>query len=539
MSKNDLDKAKKPAENNAAEAEKAPKKKKNFKKFKYGTLSVVVICLVTAITIVVNLMAGLISKRYPVKLDFTPDKRFELSDETIDVLKNLDKDIEITVATEKDMFASMAAYYESMYRQYYGINAKVPYDMIPELLEKYSMYAEQGSGSIKVKYVNIDKDPDSLTKYKKFYNGDIPTGSIIVYANDRVKVISGNDVMNMIQPDQSTIQSGQPSFIFAGESLITTAVMNVVDAHPVKAAIIKNMNGQVVYNEQQYGNIITTFKSELLEKNGYDCTDVDILEDDIIADGYDLVVLAMPSMDFTENIIQKLNDYLYNNGEYGKNLVYLPDVANTGFTNIDAFLADWNIAVTDQMVVDDKYATGNASNIMLQIDNADIVGALPSAALPIIAPLSREVQILPNKTDNVVKSVLRSFDNSFLSDMVTGEADTDDRSAHSIAVLSTREHAAQMDINSSRVLVLGSPLMADSELLTQSSTYNNANVLLGIINNMTGKEAATVIPEKSLQQSYISATQTQANVIKIVVIWVIPLVFAAAGCIVLLRRKNR
>ena len=539
MSKKDLDKAKKPAEETADKAENAPKKKKNFKKFKYGSLFAVSVVLVAAIVVVINVMANMVSKRYPVKMDFTPDKRFELSDETIDVLKNLNQDVEITVATEKDMFASMAAYYEGMYRQYYGINAEVPYDMIPELLEKYSMYAEQGKGSIKVKYVNIDKDPDSLTKYKQNYNGDISTGSIVVCANDRVKVINGNDVMSMIQPDQSTIQSGQPTFTFAGESLITTAVMNVVDAHPVKAAIITKMNGQSIYNEQQFGTIIAAFEDELLEKNGYDCTEVDIVEDDIIADEYDLVVLAMPSVDFTDNVIQKLSDYLLNDGKYGKNMVYLPDVSTTGLTNIDAFLASWDIAVSENMIADDKYATGTASNIMLQIDDADTVGALPSAALPIIAPFTREVEILPNKTDNIVKSVLRSYDNSFLSDMMTGEADTDNRGAHSAAVLSTREHAEGMDVVRSKLLVVGSPLMADSELLTQSSTYNNANVLLGIVNNMTGKEAGTVIPEKALQQSYISVNQTQANVIKIVVIWVIPFIVAAAGIIVLLRRRNR
>ncbi len=553
MSKKDLDKAKKQpsetAEENVSEAakaeekdnkkaEKAPKKKKNLKKLKYGTMSAVVICLVTAIVVVVNLMTTLISKRYPIKLDFTPDKRFELSDETIDVLKNLNQDIELTVATEKDMFASMTAYYESMYRQY-GINAEVPFDMIPQLLEKYSMYAEQGKGSIKVKYVNIEKDPDVLTKYNKFYNGEIESGSIIVYSNERVKVISGNDVMNMIKADQNSMQTGTPTFVFAGESTITSAIMNVVDAHPVKAAFIKTMNDSPLYSEEEYGQIVEGLKTDLLEKNGYDCTDVDIINDDLLADGYDIAVLAVPSADFTENVIQKLNDFLYNGGQYNKNLVYIPDVSATELKNIDAFLADWNIQVEPSLIADDKYATGSASNIYLCVDDADTVGALPNAAIPTVAPFARKLTILTKNNDNVVKSVLRSYDNSFLSDLYTGEADTDNREAHSVAVLSSREHAEQFNTFKSSVLVIGSPFMTSGELLTQTSTYNNANVLLGIFNNMTGKESGTVIPEKTLQQSYIAPSQPQTNAIKVVVIWVIPCVVAAAGIIVLLRRRNK
>ena len=77
--------------NSAAETagETTEKKKHNFKKLKFGSASAVVLVLVIAIVVVINLMVGLLSKRYPLKVDLTPDKRYELSDESIDVLKNL------------------------------------------------------------------------------------------------------------------------------------------------------------------------------------------------------------------------------------------------------------------------------------------------------------------------------------------------------------------------------------------------------------------------------------------------------------------
>jgi len=534
MSKKDLEKVN--TETSAETKEKAEKPKKNLKKLKYGSAFFTVIALVTAIVVVINLMAGVVSKRYPIKIDLTADKRYELSDETISVLQNLDKDIDITVAMEKSLFENMSAYYESMYRQY-GINAEVPYNMIPVLLEKYSMYAEQGKGSVSVRYVNIDKDPDVLTKYSKYYNGSIENGAIVVYADERVEVIPSDDVLGMIKADQASMQSGSPSFVFAGESTLTSAIMNVTDAHPVKAAVVKTMNGETIYGESD-AHYVETLENSLLTKNGYSCTDVDIKTDDISPEEYDLIVIASPTTDFTEDIIEKLDAFLYNGGKYDRNLIYIPQINSTELNNINAFLADWNIEIENNFIMDDQYAVSQITNIMLCIDDADTVGAVPNAALPIIAPYSREVKILDKNNDNVVKSVLRSYDNSFIGDMLTGETGTE-RGAHSVAVLSSREHAEQFNTYKSNVLVIGSSFMTSSEIITQTSAYNNANVLIGIFNNMTGKESGTVIPEKALQQSYIAPTQQQAKIISIVLEWVIPALVAVIGLFVLLRRRNR
>ena len=518
--------------------EKAPKIKTGMKKFKYGTVSFVIVALVLAIVIFANLMASMLAKRYPLKFDLTPDKRYELSDESIDVLKNLGSDVELTVTMEKEMFDSLQNYYEQMYAQY-GIAAEVPYNMIPNLLEKYSLYAEQGKGSIDVKYVNIDKDPDIVAKYKQYYNGDIESGCIVVYSNEKVKIIPAADVRNMIQADQASLQSGTPNFIFAGESAITSAIRNVTDANAIKVAFINKMNGQPIYSEDEYGSAISSLRESLLEKNGYDCEDFDITTDEFTDGDYNTVVLAAPSFDLTENLIQKLSDFLYNDGKYDKNLIYIPSVSTTNLTNIDAFLEDWSLKVENNMIFDDKNAMMRMDYIAVNITDDSTVGTLPNQSLPIIAPGSREVTILSKNNEDVTKSVLSSYDNSFVSDLITQETNTDDRAAHTVVAMSTKERAEQMEIYRSNVLVIGSAYMADQDFLTQTNAYNNANALLGIINNMTGKAAATVIPEKSLQQYYIAPTQNQSKVIKLIVQWAIPVVVALIGGFILLRRKNR
>lgn len=539
MSKEKIDETKvSKAEAGAAEkSEKAPKKPKNFKKLKYGSVFIVSIALVVAIVVVLNIMVSMLAKRSPIKIDLTPDNRYELSDETVAVLKNMDKDVEITVTVTREYFDSIAAYYERMYSSYVP-GTEVPYDMIPMLLDKYKLYAEQGSGSVDVKYVDIDVDPDVLAKYNKYYSGDINKGDMIVYSNERVRVISGTDVINMLVADQNAFQSsGVLQFAFVGESTITSAIMSVVDTSPVSVAFIKTMNGQPLYNTTQYGTLIDSIENGLLTKNGYDCTDVDITLDELDTEKYDMVVLAVPSYDLGEESIAKLSNFLYNGGKYDRNMVYFPGVEQTNLPNIAEFLADWSIKVENSLILDDSYMDN--TNIVLSVSDMEAVGSLPSETLPIVAPYAREISIIKKNNDDIVSQVLSSSDKSYTRDMLDQNAEPGAEGARAVAVLTKKQAAEQFNVYTSSLLVIGSSFMADDLLITQNNTYNNANVLVNMFNTMTGKESTAVIPDKNLQQSYIAPTAKEARNIKVIVIWVIPFIAAAIGVVVLLRRRNR
>lgn len=529
--------------NSAAETagETTEKKKHNFKKLKFGSASAVVLVLVIAIVVVINLMVGLLSKRYPLKVDLTPDKRYELSDESIDVLKNLDKHVEITVTNTRDTFESMGNYFEQMYQQY-GVNLEMPYEMIPEILDKYVLYAESSEGGIDVKYVDMNRDPDIISRYKQYYNGDIAEGSMVVYCNERVKVISSEDVVNMIRSPQTGGNQMPTSMNFAGESVITSAIMSVTDTNPITVAIAKTMGGNALYENSLES--LTSSLETFLSKNGYDCTDIDIATDDLNTETYDMLILPMPNVDFSTDIITKLSDFLYNGGNYQKNLLYIPSLTATNLPNLDEFLADWSIKVETSIILDENMISAplqalgiNDAAPVVTVADAEKVGTLANEALPIAAPYTRALTALSKNNESVVKELLKSSSTSYLTELTTG--DKGETGSFNAALLSTRQKADGLDVLTSNVLVLGSSFSVDNALLTYTNTYNNANVLIGMINNMTGKENGTVISEKALQQSNIAVTDKEAKVIRWIVIAIIPLLVAITGAIVLLRRRNK
>lgn len=506
------------------------------KKLKYGSMSMAVVVVVIAIVVLLNLMCGLIVKRYPVKLDLTGDNRYELTDETIDVLKKLDKDVEITVTAPESMFESLEAQYPAVMAQYYGQYVEHPFTMIPQILEKYSVYAKSGDGSVNVRYVDINKDPDVIARFSKNYSGDITEQSMVFSCGDRVKVIPQRDIVGMIVPSRASTQ-GNIQMVFNGESTITSAIMSVADATPVRAAIISSLNGNSVVND--IGASAAYSLEQLLDKNGYDCTEIDLGTDEL-ADNYDLLVLCCPSYDFSEDIIAKMSDFLYNGGNYEKDMIYIPSLDALNLPNISEFLADWKIQINEDYVKDDKNTVMIGSKLYptVNISDAESLGTVANDKLPIIAPFARTITVLSKNNEGVVKELIKSSDTSYTSSLAD-DTDSDERAEYTIVAKARKETASGIKVIGSDILVIGSPYMVDSSILDNTGAFNNGEVIRTAVNTMTGKENGAVIPEKSLQQNTITLKTTGARAIEFTVIIIIPALIALTGLVVLLRRKNR
>lgn len=525
-----------------AEAEKKEKPKKNLKKFKFGSMSAVTIVLVIAVVIAANIVCGLLTQRYPMKIDLTPDNRHEISEQSIEVLKNIDKDVEITVTTTEDYFNLIGANYENMFYQYYGILVECPYDIIPEILDKYSVYAESGKGSIDVNYVDITKNPDVVTELNQIYNGEITEGGIVVRCGDRVKFITPEEVSAMIAPSQNSSQTNIV-MTFTGESTLTSAIKAVTDANPVKAALVSSMNGSGVFD--QIHSVVGGSLMNFMSKNGYDCVEIDIGTDALNPEDYDVIVVAAPSVDFTPDIITKLSDFLYNDGKYEKDLIYIQNANATQLPNISEFLAEWKIQIEPSFVFDEGTNMVQAGLTSLgqmvsapnvKIADAEIAGTPANASLPLIAPYARPITILEKNNETVVKEVIKTSDTSAA---YVGEEQTGENGAYNIVVKARKETSDGLNITGSDILVIGSPFMFDNSVISSANTYNNASVLLNVINETTGKEASAVIPEKVFDQYTLSLTQGSVRLILVVVVVIIPLLIGIAGLCILLWRKNK
>lgn len=547
--------------------EKRQKKMQVRKKLKYGGIATAVTVIFVAVVVLLNVVVAQVCKRNPdAVLDLTTANLYEISDDTVDYIKNLDQDVEIAISSEESTFQS---------DKYYK--------MISETISKYQGYSDH----ISVTYFDTTKDPDILSKYQDLYASDISSNQIIVTSGDRIKVYSLTDMFEIDQDKYQSYYYGYASLSdcitgFKGEQTLTTAIMNVTDSNPKSVAVITKSNGNYIFSATQANAYAVTAMENLLNDNGYDVKELDMVNDTLDAETYDIVVLPAPANDLTMDAIKKLQDFLQNGGNLGKQLIYVADYTQSVTPNLDAFLKDWNLQVDSSYVREDDNNRNQTVQIVASAgkgliapivslgDSENYGGNLANSSLPIVAPLARPIQKLPSNNGRVVYNLLQSSDTSYAYPLTqqassgedttesaseesqeateaattetaaTTSFDTDSavRGANTVMALSQSQQSTGSDLIESDVIVLGSMAMMDY-YLTQDSSYNNAEYFIGVLNSVCGKEDSIVIASKDMAATSISATQTQLVTLRTIVVFLIPLAVAAAGIVVFLRRRNR
>ena len=71
------------------------KKHKNRKKLKYGSIATAITVVFIAAVVLLNIIVKAVSNQYNLRLDLTSAKLYEISDSTLDYMKNLNQDVEI------------------------------------------------------------------------------------------------------------------------------------------------------------------------------------------------------------------------------------------------------------------------------------------------------------------------------------------------------------------------------------------------------------------------------------------------------------
>jgi hypothetical protein len=532
--KEDTKKDKKAKKEKKAKKDKTPKPKKekkplNTKKLKYGTLATVFTVIVTAIIVAVNLIAQEVTERYDLSMDLTDDDIYSISDETIEYLNGIDQKVEITVLADESAFDDSTLYLKQA----------------AEVIKKYAIYSDE----ISVEFVDINKNPSYVTKFKEDYSGDLAEGNIVVYREgtgdddaNRIKVLTLSDLFEISYDSYGNASVTQSN----AEQELTSAVMYVTDANPKKAVLVStSMPDSVQYAAQSLLQILNT--------NGYDLEEVDLLTEDLDYDSTDLLIICAPLNDFNSAVVDKISDFLYNDGNLGKNAIYLANYDQGTTDNIDSFLEEWGVSIGNYYIAEgDSSASQTVGVYGLQsaikssigvIANDDYADLVSDTTLPIAVPVARPIDILWETNGDRETSVIMTTsttsalipldaDSSFdISTAVTGEQ---------VVMAMGSKYIFDDDNNkvTSNVLVMGSAFMVDP-YITQDTSYNNGEFILNAVNQMTGKSNGITIVPKSMSITSISIDTAQVMAIRTVVMFAIPLLVVAIGVIVYIKRRNK
>lgn len=494
--------------------EKSPKKKGGFKSFmksrkaKHGTVAVVIVAIVIAITIVLNVVCSLLVDRFPVlSFDLTANQVFALQEDTSDYISHMDKDVTIYVLATKDNFTSNGSYFVQA--------------------EKLLSSMESLTNHIKVEYIDLSSNPTFTSKYENV-DWTQQNHVFLIECGDEYRVA---DLEECFEYDEETYYY-YGSYQFTGSNVeqeIITSILNVTTEDKAKVNFITGNS------EVDYSNL-----KSLLESNAYEVTEVSLTTSELDEEAK-IAILFAPAVDLDESAIEKMENWLENQGEYGKSLIYVANYNVESTPNLDLFLEKWGIKASNGVIfeTDQNFLVSNTPFISLTEYNDIFTDGLKNASIPCVSSYAKGFEI----TDSEIASPVLTTSSS-AGVMPYDEASNEDwdyKSAitgepFNIAIKSTQKNTDEV---ASNLLVFGSYEMFSNAIMSYNS-YNNSAFFMNMINTLADRDNVGITIEgKSMDSATLGIDLASQNVLMILFVIVIPVAVLIAGLVIWLRRRNK
>ncbi len=492
------------------------------KKFRHGSVSVLLTVAVVAAAILSNAIVTALAMRFGWFINMNPDYLYPVTDICYDYLdtyvipetKNGDK-IEIIFCDDEENIAA---------------------DGTQNIIRNTAMeLAEAYPHAVEVSYLNVWERPKAARAF-----GVSASTDVVVKCADAHRVCTLRDFFTFSVSDSAT------PLAYNGEKRLAVAMKAVVTP-----------DAPVAYFTLNHGESFPDYSLLYAATDaGYMVNYLDALSFDIPED-CGLLVTYNPAQDFTDidgvsgySEIQKLDAYMENGGKY---MVFVSaDTFNAGgFDNLEGFLAKWGVTLDHKEGAEgvEECRAIRDLNHALSTDGYTLVGKIPEAgrAADIMADvngtirLSNATAIIPAENfasdgngsyvsgDYLMTPLLTSYEGA--EAWAGGRAVDRTQTGYNFITLTTHQK------NNSHLLVCTSTTFA-SEVAMQSGVYDNEPFLLSALGAMGKTDTPVEMSSQPFAESTIY-TLTTANARNITIaLTAIPTVICiASGLIILLRRK--
>lgn len=476
------------------------KKQSFFKRrsFRYGSLSVVFTIIFIAVILGANWLLTVLAAKYPMSLDLTSEQTYKLSDSTLSYLKNLKDDVEIDVIASDASFKSSYPY---------------PYQSLQEYV--------QHSSHIKLTFVDADKNPQFLSQYSSL---SLAAGDVLVKSGNQTRKVSSSDLV-VTNTDSTTYQ--------------TTVTGNNTEQSIDSAIeyVLSTQHPEIVFTEGHNEQDSSSLQSLLKTKN-YSVKTQSIATGAIDSSAT-MIAIVDPQVDFSTAELQKLDSFLTNNYNFGRNLMVFFDPRQPSLPNLESYLQGWGVSVGNGLVYDQN---GYALNIPATQDLDSTVFSGITTSISTALPNSRPLTLLFDTRDNrTTQSIMKSPSTSKLwnpksisAESTITPSSSDKAGPFTVMALAYKTGTSNQKSN---VLVSGSYDFLDSSVLSTTSV-NNANDIVTAVNYIAGVKSSFNIAAKSTTTHTISVTLPQITIFFTLLVIVAPLLCLVAALVVFLRRRH-
>lgn len=483
---------------------------------KHGAYSVGLTVLVTAVVIVFNLVVGQIPEAYR-NLDVSSTKIYDISDTTTELLDSLDNEVDMKVLAVKDDTD----------------------ERITTFLSRYASLSDK----INVEWIDPVLHPSALTDY------DTTENTIVISCEDTGKTttVSFNDILVMDQ--YSYYYYGTTSYTeFDGEGQLTGAVNYVT-----------NEADHTIYQTTGHGeSTLSTTITDLMEKNSYTLSEVNLLMSTSIPEDCDLLLMYAPTTDLSEDETQMLRDYLAGGG---KVMILFGDTSSADLPSLAGVLSEYGIEAVDGYIADPtRCYQGNYYYIFPELSvSGDMADGISSEMVLLtnahgmnltdperdtisttsFMASSDQAYAVTEETQQqgsytlgaVATETIESTDEEESDSGDDAETDTADEEDTSDSAESDSEEATE-----SRLTVISAGSLIDQSITDTFPQLENTQIFMNAVTaNFEGVQNLS-IEAKSLGTEY--NTMQHTGLLSFLVIFGIPAVILIGGFVVWFRRRR-
>ncbi len=448
---------------------------------KYGLAATLFSLLLIIIIILVNMGVDLLAQRYPLKADLTRNSIYKLSDYTKNMLKDLNKDVTIY------------AFYSKAYEN----------DSILEILYRY----QRESDRIHLQVVSPEENPALSLKYDES-NAGLNSGTIIFDCEGKFTTVTEDEMSNY------SLYLGYETELYAEEKFTESIVY-------VTSDLTKK-----VYTVAGHGEDNAYEMRNVLSQYGYTREEIS-LQDGIPEDASILMILA-PLKDYSDTEIEVLDQYL----NAGGSLFVAFEPSAKGLDHLTGYLSEWGITTTDEFALE-----GDTDKIAF---NSSLMFYATGAGHPLTGDIFNNQYLVlvantkPVYTQSVsgvtVRSIMSTSENGYVISVDTAEdGEPVQKGTVSIAATAEKENG--------KIAVFGSNLYFVDSLFNESDLANK-ELFLNALDWLNNSKVNTGIRPKSLESSILTLSESQTNMV-IVVVVALPILILAFGVYVWLRRRHK
>lgn len=511
-----------------------------IRKFKRGAYATAITCVFVAVVIVFNIVATVLAERFPLSLDLTASGDFTVSEKNAEYVKGISRDdleIEIVVCADEEAYKS-----GSVNTDFYDVSGGKFFEQNIYLLKEYTRLNK----AISLTFID-PSDPSFATYTAANPDEDFTDGDILIQTSftmdgetvERSRHLVAEDIFELGYDENDSMsqyyyQYGYQSLAANNiETAVTSALASLTSDKVFQVAVLTHNGGSPVSNLES-----------LMKQNNYEFTEIANLNEEEIPEDADIVIVSCPMYDYTEDELAIIDEYLDNDGKYGKTVFYIAGAGQPELPNLNEFLSEWGFSVMTGNYVYETDPANRANYLTKLTENTnDYTGKLAESDNAFYSMADAAIQLKdPNGARE--NEILVSFSETSVA--LPTDAESEDEAVAEgpfvglgLCMVTPAVIDDPTNVDHSYVVVCSSMNFID--IGTISAKVGNLYAIMNTFDSIVGKSFTGVsFDSRKYSSNQFETLPSDASVTTMTVVFVgiIPIALLICGIVVAVRRRR-